>query len=77
MPELRDTVEFSAKVPRSMYEEFAENVPVYGGTSWFINAALAEFNAQMRRNPNQLKIVVKESVEAMLQLNRTLKEASV
>lgn len=74
--EMKETIEFSAKVPRAAHEEFLEYVPAYGGTSWFINAALVEFNARMRNDPGQLKVVVKESVDAMLQLNRTLKEAN-
>lgn len=76
MAEPRQTVEFSAKIPKEAYDEFLEYVPTYGGTTWFINAVLLEFNSQMRKNPDQLKVVVKESVEAMLQLNRMLKEAN-
>lgn len=70
-----ETVEFSAKVPKELYDDFKALVPAYGGTQWFINSALAGFVRRMKENPT-LEKQVEESVEAMLQLNRTLKEAT-
>jgi hypothetical protein len=67
------TVEFSAKVPRDLYDRFKRLVPNYGGTQWFINAALIGFVKRMEENP-ALTEVVEDSVEAMLQLNRIVKE---
>ena len=71
-----DKVEFSAKIPSELYEEFKEFVPHYGGTQWFINAALTSFLERCRENPS-VKDSVGLSVDAMLQLNRQLKEAAV
>lgn len=75
MAEKRDTVEFSAKVPADLYLRFKDLVPGYGGTQWFINAALAGFVARVEGNPT-LQDQVAESVDAMLQLNRLTKGAS-
>jgi hypothetical protein len=69
----QETVEFSAKVPKDLYDRFKIHVPLYGGTQWLINSALAEFVQQMDRDPS-LREKVEESVNAMLQLNRTIKE---
>lgn len=76
MAEKKETVEFSAKVPTDLYEEFKTFVPPYGGTQWFINAALAGFIEKMRENPS-LVAHVESSVESMLRLNRIAKESSV
>lgn len=70
---MSQTVEFSAKVPKDLYDRFKEQVPGYGGTQWFINAALAGFVTECESDPS-LKKKVAASVEAMLQLNRTIKE---
>lgn len=77
MPATPDTemVEFSAKVPRRLYDEFKALVPMYGGTQWFINSSLAGFVSNAHENPTLAENVA-ASVEAMLKLNRTLKEAS-
>ena len=44
------TVEFSAKVPSDLYDEFKLLFPQYGAVTWFINAALVEFIQQVRDN---------------------------
>jgi hypothetical protein len=69
-----EVVEFSAKIPKDLYERFKGCVPHYGGTQWFINSAVAEFVNRCEEQP-LLKDTVASSVEAMLQLNRQLKEA--
>ena len=73
MPQPQEYAEFSAKVPRHLYEEFKKLMPAYGGTQWFINSALAEFLKQLRAEPELLK-QVHSSVDAMLQLNRVTRE---
>jgi hypothetical protein len=70
---MNQTVEFSAKVPKDLYDRFKEQVPAYGGVQWFINAALAGFVAECEADAS-LKAKVAASVEAMLQLNRAIKE---
>lgn len=72
---MSETVEFSAKVPRDVYDKFKVLVPAYGGTQWFINAALAGFVQRLEANPS-LSENVSASVEAMLQLNRLTKDAA-
>jgi hypothetical protein len=69
----QETVEFSAKVPKDLYDRFKVHVPLYGGTQWLINSALSAFVAELDKDPSLSK-KVEESVNAMLQLNRTLKE---
>lgn len=69
-----EVVEFSAKVPKDLYERFKGCVPHYGGTQWFIVSSLAEFVQRCEEQPT-LKDNVAASVDSMLQLNRQLKEA--
>lgn len=72
---MSQTVEFSAKVPRELYERFKAQVPAYGGVQWFINAALAGFVERCEADPS-LKDNVETSVEAMLKLNRLTREVA-
>lgn len=67
-------VEFSAKVPRDLFDEFDKLVPIYGSRQWFITAALREFVAQAKKNPTLVR-QVEASVQSMLGLNRMLATA--
>jgi hypothetical protein len=40
---INQEVEFGAKVPSDLYEEFRLLFPMYGANTWFINMALKEF----------------------------------
>lgn len=57
-------VEFSSRVPKSDYEEFIQNFPLHGATSYFIRTALHEFNLQCRDNPNMVE-TIRESIRKM------------
>ena len=59
------TVDFAARIPREPYNEFKENFPMYGATTWFIETALIEFNALVRENPS-LKAHVAQAVANMV-----------
>ena len=65
----KDTVEFSAKVPREQYDAFKENFGQYGAVQWFINESLAEFNRKIAEQPS-LKEQVNAAIESMLRANR-------
>lgn len=64
-------VEFSAKVPRALFDKYDELVPIYGSRQWFIVAALTAFVAELERNPS-LTQQVTTSVQSMLSLNRLI-----
>lgn len=64
-------VEFSAKVPRALFDEFDTLVPIYGSRQWFIQAALTAFIAEAKQNPSLVR-QVKASVQSMVSLNRLI-----
>jgi hypothetical protein len=64
-----EKAEFSAKVPRELYDEFRRYFPAYGGTTWFINTALNTFMESVRHDPDAVERIQK-SIELMVQENR-------
>lgn len=66
---VKDEVEFGARIPRALYEEFKGFVPQYGGVQWFLNAALTSFVEHCKTNPT-LVDYIDDSVRAMVSLNR-------
>jgi hypothetical protein len=71
MPVVSDNekVDFSAKIPRHLYDEFRRYFPAYGATTWFINSALNALMESVRDDPDAVERVQK-SVELMVQENR-------
>lgn len=67
----REVVQMSAEVPKAEYDAFKDNFPQYGAVSWFINNALAQFNAQVRANPTA-KRLIDRAVDDMLELNKNI-----
>ena len=59
-----EPVEFSSRVPREDYDEFAGNFPLHGATSWFIRTSLKEFNKKCRDNPSLIE-TIREAIEQM------------
>jgi hypothetical protein len=68
-------VEFSAKVPRALFDQFDEIVPIYGSRQWFLCTALAAFVEEAKRNPGVVE-QVKLSVQSMVTLNRLIGASS-
>lgn len=64
-----DTVEFSAKIPRELYERFKALFPQYGAVNWFINTATATFVEECEKEPSAPE-VVNRSVNILLAINR-------
>jgi hypothetical protein len=64
-----EKAEFSARVPRDLYDEFRRFFPGYGATTWFINNALNEFLEQCRKSPEAIERV-QLAIDAMVQENR-------
>lgn len=62
-------IEFSAKVPDEQYQKFKEVFPQYGAVNWFINTALASFNAQVDARP-EVKELVNQAISNMLEERR-------
>lgn len=58
-------VDFGAKVPQELVEEFHANLPIYGATVWFLSEALTNFNALLREDP-ELRKRVTEAIEKMV-----------
>jgi len=73
MSKNRDTVEFSAKVPDDLYQEFKVLFPQYGSTTWFINTALEEFLKSVRTSAS-LQQHVANAIDSMLTDRREDKE---
>lgn len=57
MADSMQQVEFSSRVSKEDYDEFNGNFPLHGATSWFIRAALKEFNKQCRENKTVVNLV--------------------
>lgn len=64
-----DKTEFSARVPRDLYDEFRRYFPGYGATTWFINNSLQLFLEQVRESPDMIDRV-SASIDAMVRENR-------
>lgn len=62
-------VDFGAKVPQELVEEFHAHLPIYGATVWFLTESLAEFNTLLRNDPS-LRKHVSEAVERMVAKTR-------
>lgn len=71
MPALKDTVEFSARVPFSEYEVFKSAFPQYGATNWFINTVLRAFNQRIAEQPD-LKEQIDAAIKDTLELSRMI-----
>lgn len=65
-----ETVEFSAKVPAELHAEFKRLMP-YGGTDWFINAALRQFIELVRAN-GEVLTEVRDAVALSVGMKRQL-----
>lgn len=64
-----DTVEFSAKIPRELYDRFKALFPQYGAVNWFINTATQTFVDECEKEPSSVE-TVNRSVNLMLAANR-------
>lgn len=66
MPESarKDLVEFSAKIPRSLYERFKARFPFHGATTYVIETLVEEIVTAAEREPT-LREQVKDSVRKM------------
>lgn len=69
-----DKVEFGARIPRKLFDEFREYFPQYGASTYFINTSLEEFMAGVRGDPSARERV-RAAIEKMVRDNREDKEA--
>ncbi len=51
------TVEYTAKIPKPMYEEFIGFFPQYGSNSWFIRGALENLLELCRQQPRSVDLL--------------------
>lgn len=64
-----DQVEFGAKIPRELYDEFKEQFPQYGAVAWWLNTALESFLTQIAEDPTT-KEQINAAILSMLRENR-------
>jgi hypothetical protein len=71
MPVASDSskVDFSARIPRELYDEFRRYFPGYGATTWFINQSLHSFMEGIRGDPDAIERV-QTSIDLMVRENR-------
>jgi hypothetical protein len=58
---VKGQVEFGARIPTQLYEDFREALPMYGATRWFIVSCLREFTNLAKKDP-VLKDLVRQAV---------------
>lgn len=66
---LGPTVEFGAKIPKELFDEFRTHFPQYGATTWFINRSMETFLRAVRSDESYLELF-NRSIELMVQDSR-------
>ncbi len=49
------TVEFSAKIPLTLYEEFSGYFPQHGANTWFIRTSLRALLNELKSQPDAIQ----------------------